>query len=44
MTLSVKMEFLFFYIKHFVAYRKNFYNFLNKNNDILKIYTFLLCA
>lgn len=42
MTLSVKMEFFVFYIKRFVAYRKYFDNFLNRNNDISKIYTSLL--
>jgi len=30
------------YIKCFVAYRKYFDNFLNRNNDISKIYTSLL--
>ena len=44
MTLSVKMEFFVFYIKRFVAYRKIFDNFLNRNSDISKIYTFLLLA
>lgn len=42
MTLSVKMEFFVFYIKRFVAYRKYFDNFLNRNSDISKIYTSLL--
>lgn len=31
-----------FYIKRFVAYRKYFDNFLNRNDDISKIYTSLL--
>ena len=44
MTLSVKMDFFVFYIKRFVAYRKYFDNFLNRNNDISKIYTSLLRA
>ena len=38
------MEFFVFYIKRFVAYRKFFDNFLNRNSDISKIYTFLLLA
>jgi len=38
------MEFFVFYIKHFVAYRKYFDNFLNRNSDISKIYTSLLCT